>query len=300
MKYIPLKKILTLSLGLSVAALLPQVAQSQNVNVQFESAGDLSSFNQVTGADAVSTDMTFSSAGGTGGSGGLIHSVSGAVDATAIYTPTSFDLSSGAAVTLSIDFLTGAGAPFAGSANAVVMLGLVGNTTTGFYSVNNATTGDNFVGGRIRHSGGTPGINGLQSQTKLLNSAGTSSPADGSQLGMTFAANEWYRLTLSVTRTATANTFAYDLNLTDIGATGTSAPTTMANGDLSGNLVNADLYNDSTAYAAFRGVNIASGNWDVAFDNFTVTVVPVPEPASMSLAALGGLGMLLFARKQKR
>jgi hypothetical protein len=297
MKYNALPKILTLSFGLSVTAFLPQAAKSQNVT--FDSSTDIDGFNQVqspssANPDIASTSFTYSSGAGTGGSGGLVFAAS-PVDTTAIYTGSSFDLTGGATVTLSIDFLTGT-SPFSGANNAVVMLGLTGGTGQGFYSYNNATAGDDFIGGRLRHvSSGS--LNGLQSQTKTLTGSAASSPSDGSIASLTFTSDEWYQMTLSLSQTATANTFSYSMSLADIGSDGTSAPSALGS-TVVGTFSNSSLYNDSTLYAAFRGVP-GVGGAPTAFDNFDVTVTPVPEPASMTLAALGGLGLLLFKRKQK-
>jgi hypothetical protein len=257
--------------------------------VHFESASDLLGFNQVTAADGVSVDLEHSATAGAGGSGGLLHTVTAPEDTTAVYTPLSVDLTNGLTHNVSIDFKTGT-VPFGGASNAVVMLGFSANNNTGFYS----NTADAFVGGRVRHQGS---INGLQSQTKVSGGTGsTSSPANASLANIAFVSDNWYRLNLAVTRDGvTANQFAYTMTLLDIGPTGASAPASITNGTLAGTFLNADLYSDTTAYAAFRGVPSVTGG-DVAFDNFTVTAVP--EPASISVVALGGIGLLLIARKR--
>lgn len=285
MKYNVICKSLLLSLGLCAPALLPQVAQS--ASVQFESATDLLDFNQLGAADGASLDLVHSATVGTGGLGGLEHTATLPEDTTAVYTPASFDLTTGAMHTISIDFKTGT-VPFGGPSNAVVMLGFTANNNTGFYS----NTADAFIGGRVRHQGA---VNGLQSQTKVSGGTGsTSFPANNALSGITFVADNWYRLSLSVTRDGNvASQFAYTMTLTDIGSTGTSGPAAVTNGTLASTFLNADLYSDTTAYAAFRGVPGVTGS-NVAFDNFTA--IAVPEPACALLLSVGALGLLARRR----
>jgi hypothetical protein len=290
MKYILFRKPLLLSLGLCMAVVASQVAQA--AIVQFESGGDLADFNQLTGTDGVSINFEHSATAGTGGSGGLVHTATGPQDTTAVYTPAAFDLTTGVMHTATIDFKTGTvtGGSFSGSANAVVMLGFSANSNTGFYS----NAADAFIGGRLRHRSSAGGADGLQSQTKIAGAGAVSSPADASLADITFASDNWYRLSLSVTRDATLNQFSYSMTLEDIGATGTSTPASLTNGAIMGTFLNADLYNDTTAYAAFRGVPTVA-NSNVAFDNFTITPA-IPEPATMALIAIGLLGSLTTRR----
>ncbi len=267
------------------AALCPQFAGAQNVNVQFGSASDLSSFNQIDSAGATVNNYSFSMAGGVGSGGGVAWGT--AADTTAIYTGASFDLTGGASITLGIDFLMGA-VP-TGSANAVAMLGLTAdNNVGGFYSLDAAS----FVGGRIRHRS-SGNVNGLQGQSNVTGAGGiTQDPSsDAGLTAITFAAPEWYRLELTLSRSATVDVFDYTLSVSSIGADGTATPASLANGTRTGTLNNAELYNDSTLHAAFRGVPGTS--WTTGFDNFTVSI---PEPGAFAFLGLGAL--TLFFRKR--
>lgn len=281
--------LLLICLGLSVVSLGSQTAWSAMVH--FESASDLADFNQVTAANAVSVDLEHAATAGTGGSGGLIHTATAPEDTTAIYSAQSFDLTSGLTHTLSIDFKTGPGA-ISGSANAIVMLGLSANNNTGFYSNAN----DAYIGGRVRRRSSAGGAEGLQSQTKNSGGSPASAPADGSLADIDFASDNWYRFSLSLTRDAIENQFSYAMTLEDLGTTGTAAPAAITNGTLAGTFSNSSLYNDTTVYAAFRGVpTVPNGN--VALDNFTVTVVP--EPTGVTFVLLGCLCLSPLARKRR-
>jgi hypothetical protein len=284
-----LSRIITQSLGLCAAVMLPQLASSQNVNVQFGSASDLSGFNQIDSSGAAANNYSFSGTGGVAGGGGVVWGTT--ADTTAVYAGASYDLSSVVSITLGIDLLMGA-VP-TGGANAVAMLGLTAeNNLGGFYNIDAAS----FAGGRIRHASG--GANGLQAQSNPTGAGGiTQDPsADGGLSAITFTAPEWYRLELTLSRSGTAGVLNYSMSVMDIGADGTGTPTALVNGTRSGTLNNAEIYNDTTLFAAFRGVPGTS--WTTAFDNFTVTVVPVPEPGTLAFAGLG-MGLWLL-RRQKR
>jgi hypothetical protein len=285
MKCILIQRHLLLSLGLCMAAV------AQATTVQFESAGDLANFNQLTAADGVSINFEHSATAGTAGSGGLVHTATGPQDTTAVYSAQSFDLTTGVEHTITVDFQVGdvPTGSFSGAANAVVMVGFTANDNTGFYSNAN----DAFIGGRLRHRSSAGGADGLQSQTKIVGGGAVSSPADGGLTDIDFVSFNWYRLSLSVTRDAVQDQFSYDMTLENLGLTGTDAPVSV--GNIFGIFSNSSLYNDTTAYAAFRGVpGVLESN--VAFDNFTVTVA-IPEPATASLLGLSAL-VLLTARRR--
>jgi hypothetical protein len=278
-------------IGLLAVSAAAQVTHATTVT--FESTSDLADFNQIAAAGGASTNFTHSASAGTNGSGGLVHSATGPQDATAVYTPTSFDLTTGATYTLSIDYKTGPAA-ISGSSNAIVMLGFLAENNGGFYSL----PSDAYIGGRVRRrSSGS--VEGLQSQTKAVGGTPTASPADSGLADIAFVTDNWYRFSLSVTRDGSiTNQFSYSLTLLDLGPTGTGVPAAVVNGTLAGTFMNASFYNDTTTYAAFRGVpTVANGS--VAFDNFTVPTL-VPEPASAGLLGVCLLGLITRRGRTQR
>lgn len=113
--------------------------------------------------------------------------------------------------------------------------------------------------------------------------------------------NEWYKLTFTVTKTA-LDTFSMTTTLEDYGTNGTSrvggvfdqaTPTVVTVTGFD------DPNNDLGAGNALSGVRQYDENPQI--DNFTVMgtslEVPVPEPASVGLLAVGGAGLLGRRRK---
>jgi hypothetical protein len=279
--------------GLSLACLITR-AGGQTTNVQFESAGDLSNFNLVTtgtvtggNSPTAAGQLAFGSASGRSGTGGLIHTAGGTTDLTAVYTAASFDVTAGTPIDLSVFFNTGAAANLTSTGTgAVLQLGLSGNSTTGVYG----DPGNNFISSRVNRPTASTNSYNIQTQVKAttVNGSVTGTPVAPS---FSLTADTWYRLTLTVQRTAVADTFSYTTALEDWGTTGASLVSTVS-GPLTGTFANADLYTDTTTFGAFRAVE---GRATSTFDSFTV----VPEPAS-ALLLIGGFTALVGVQRRRR
>ena len=145
-----------LSCCIAAASLATAIAslQAQIVNVQFENANDLNNFTlttsgALTGGNAPSAagQLTFGGTSGRNGSGGALHTVGGTTDLSAVFAPTSFDLSTGIVYDISIFFTTGTNLTPSGT-GAVVQLGFSGSSTTAY----NGDAGNNFITSRINHA----------------------------------------------------------------------------------------------------------------------------------------------------
>lgn len=274
-----------------VMTLAAAPAFAQFIDVQFESATALDDFTQrtsgavdVNGSPMAASGFAFTSGSGRSGSGGITHIAGGTTDVSLIYTPVSIDVSTGAKYDLSVFFKSGASGVLAPTATgAVVQLGLSGRSDTSF----NGDSGDNFISARLIHLTASSNTYSIETQVKTT----TGATVTGSQSsGFSLAASTWYKLSVSVQQSPTANTFSFTMGLENWGSTGAAFVSTTS-GPTSGTFTNSTLYNDTTTYAGFRAQEGQTGA--VAFDSVTV----VPEPASALLALCGGAAMLLRRRR---
>jgi PEP-CTERM motif len=119
----------------------------------------------------------------------------------------------------------------------------------------------------------------------------------GTNLGSTFDVTDgnWYKFDVSITKTATADTWAFTATVQDWGSTGTSFVSTLytltsTNFTAAGA---ARAYADGSVFAGFSGAS-SFGN---AVDNFSLTTA-IPEPSSFAMIA--GLGVIGLAALRRR
>lgn len=241
--------------------------------VDFNSTGDLT--NNFTWAAASQYDER--SAGGVGNSGRV--SVGTAFNVEASYdqgTVTFADV--GDSTSTSIDFqwtsLTGSG-DF-----KTVMLGFTdvpgGDRLNGAHSV------------AVRTVPGSADTINLQ--------IGVSSLWETDSTAITLTDGNWYRLSTTWTRiapTASDPRFTVNVELLGLGADGTESAVSLSSYELSRNTA----YLNGTVYQEFTAVN-GYGGGATSLDNFSTTIVPVPEPATIGLFVIGTLGLRLLQRHQ--
>lgn len=271
---------------------------TNNFSVNFDGA-------PVSTAPGGGGNFNWNANGGISGGGGLLNP--NTTDATAEYigpnhatTDTAFKLTSGASVSV---MFTSANI----GTDRTVQVGFVNKFSTSF---NNDGANAAVSAAQRAISGATAflsvrvyGTGQLEQQTKASgsNSAATLTVRTADPF-LPLIDNEWYKLTLSVTETA-ASTFTLLSTLDDYGGDGSrlvsnlftqtsSTPVSITGFDNSANDVGV-----GNALGAVRQVTN-----NPQMDNFVMTgtsvQAPVPEPASLGLLALGGVGLL--ARRRAR
>jgi hypothetical protein len=186
--------------------------------------------------------------GGAAG-GGII---AGAADETAVYQPTTFNLSDRAVHTVS-EFLTAATGYAAG--DRLLQIGFLTSLTAGFNG------GYSFISARI--------YGNHQVEFQSGNGAGTTAVAlDTTTPTGTIAANDWLQLVFTTQETASGS-FKGTFSLLDYGPTGTGVPTLVlapVSYTVSGLTT---VGTASSMYAGFRTAN-GGGTSPLKFDNFMV------------------------------
>jgi hypothetical protein len=238
------------------------------VNVDFETPGVLASdFNQTYNRHAPSGYWTQSVDGGVGGSGGVTVN-----DAhTMLYTPTSFDLSTGALATASIFFKT-AGS-FAGYPQALT-LGFLSDTGADYAT--HASTA--YIASRVWIVTSSTGATSLQTYVK---DAGGTMASMGTFASCTLAVSTWYRYTVTVQKTAAANKWTITADLDDYGTTGVSKVSDVTS--FSQVTKETSLWSDAQVWV---GVGC-----DPAGTASVDGLIAVPEPWTALLLTLGAMGL---------
>lgn len=261
--------------------------------VDFSSATDLNSFDYRTSgtvtsgsAPAVTSNgLQFSATAGRSGGGGVTHISGNPTDVQANYTPESYNLTNGDTFTVSGFFQALATPPAASATGNVFQVGLSASSSLGYY----ANAGNAYIAARISDANNTDTKYNLQTQLKTT-SASSATTVTVSASDFSLTSNEWYRLIVSFTRSATPGNFDYSVAFEDWGADGAAFVSTVSS-PAAGTLSNADLYSDTTLFAGFRSIE----NSLQAMDTFTTSI---PEPSSL-LALAGGALLALRTRRRR-
>jgi hypothetical protein len=257
------------------------------VNVNFDTPSDLANFSQNKNGAAL-TNMAANPTGGVAGSGGVSTAGTPAsVDVTAVYQPSPISVGDGAVHTISTFFTANNGLT---NNEKPIQIGFVNGNNKSF-------NGENFDTGFI--TARVLGNYTAEVQTKNAvvsgSNQGTKSFSNVASSGIT--TGDWLKLLLSVQETdATAGNFSYSFSLLDYGPTGTSAVPTVAIAPQTGTVTGLTGISGQDLYAGFRSNLPANYTQTVNYDNFSVDAV-VPEPATLGLLGIVGLGLLARRRR---
>ena len=284
-----MRKALRTGVVCAAAAFALAAGTARAAVIEFNSPDDLANFSQRLGGNAgvdgipVATQgFQYAATAGRTGSGAITHAAGGSTDLAAVYQGETFDLTAGTN-SLAGFFKTPAAVDPSGT-GAVFQLGFSANNNTALYG----ETGHNFISTRVNQATSAQNAYRLQTQTKTA--GGTTQTPNLGPGTFTLDPNTWYRLANSFTRSATPDTFDFSTTLENWGADGSSLVSVVA-GPFTGTVTNADIYNDTTTFAAFRSVETRVAQ---TIDSFTA----VPEPSS-ALALMGGLGLLAGSRRRR-
>ncbi len=267
------------SLSLAAAIAVTSHASGAVISSQFESAAGLNDYSQRTNNGNLSTGgFQFTAASGRDGTGGLTRLVPTS-DTTAINTAAVFNLNlqpTTETLILSQFFFL----PVASSGNAgtIFQLGLSANNDTGFYG----DAGHSYITGRLNRNSNANLV--FETQTRSGNIVTTSTVGS-----LTIADSTWYKLSVSLTKSATADTFSHSMTVENWGTSGATFVSTLAT-STAGTFTNADLYTDTAAFAGFRST---ANSGITSFDSFEV----VPEPSGFLLLGCSAIGLLARRRR---
>ena len=281
-----------LTFSLAGAAVAVSLGRTPSVNaaavtVGFNDPNDINQFFQNNDGTA-RTVFNFSSTGGIadqagGANGGALVAPNPSIDATAVYQSKSVNLTTGQAV-VSVLF------NFSAATNAArTQLGFLSKPNLSFNGEN--PPGSAFIAPRVNSDGS------VNIQIKP-SAAGTATPFNGTLTGG-IQGGHWYQLTVGLTETDTAlGNVTIDTSVSDLGTTGTGAPTLVFQN--STNITFVDFAGTNFGSLLFTGVRTANATTpQLSLDNFTVSgnLSNAPEPASLALLGIGAGGFLLRRRR---
>lgn len=267
------------SLSLAAAIAVTSQASGAVISSQFESAAGLNDYSQRTNNGNLSTNgFQFTAASGRDGTGGLTRVTPATTDTTLINTAAAFNLNlqpTTATLILSQFFFLPVAS--SGQDGSILQLGFSANNNTGFYG----DTGHSFITGRLSRNSNA----NLQFQTQTRSGGSNTTSTVGT---LTIADNIWYKFSVSLAKSTTANVFSSSMIVENWGSTGAAFVSTLATS--TGTFTNSELYTDTTAYA---GIRSGSDSGITRFDSFEV----VPEPSGFLLLGCSAIGLLVRRRR---
>jgi len=240
--------------------------------------------------------------GGIGNSGAVDVTAgpSATLDATAVYTPKSFNPQNGT-ITVS-QYVKVQATPAIG--DRLLHLGIIDDTGATHQLNGGGAARADFISARlfptvVTAAGATTSAYTYQVQAgNSVDSPSTATTTTNNTQSANFNLNigDWYLFTMNVNRLTTANTFSVDSTLQDFGADGLTAGATMTFAAQTIAANTTDIYNDTSVYGAFRS-HANQGGADL-LDTFSVTQT-VPEPATFGVIALGAAALVGRRRKKR-
>jgi hypothetical protein len=244
---------------------------SQAVIVDFDVQSEFDSQFTVSGT---SGSVSWSNAAGVAGASGRVDTPLTTGQNASMWYDSAFDLDDGP-MTASILFR---GIAYSDTSASRIIVGLVDD----FSDPVTSNLRDNpLVQARI--------IKGAAQLGRLeIRNDGVAYPTD-----IPLVTDHWYRLSMTVAKSAMPDGFDMTASLEDWGVNGTDTPISIRT--ISNTRVYAPFYTGTDVkplYVGFLGQN--SGGGTDAFDDFTTTI---PEPGALTLSAIGAM-MLLVRRRR--
>jgi hypothetical protein len=269
--------------------------------VTFDQPTDLStnfSVNNQTGT--AGTGYVPVTSGGIGNTGALDVTAgpSGTLDATAVYTPQSFNPQNGT-ITIS-QYVKVQATPTIG--DRLIHLGIIDDTSATHQLNGGGAARADFISARVfptvvTTTGATTSPYTYQVQAgNSIDSPSTATATTNNTQSANFdlTIGDWYLFTINVNRLAAANTFSVDGTLQDFGTDGVTAGTTMTFAAQTIAANTTDIYNDTQVFGAFRS-HATNGGADL-LDTFSVSQT-LPEPSAICFLGFGAIGLLARRRK---
>ena len=299
---------------------------AQAVLVDFNQTSDMGEFIQIRSAAPSNTGLALVQNAafgvGTPASGGVEktdiggnnnnNDIAAVYAAGGLYSNAAISFSPGEVMNLSLKFKTGIGAQ--ANLAATPRLGIAGITSVNTLTTNGTVTDTPGTSGRFIFGGNNNSSTNNPTDSIALSPSGGNAAIKDLQAVSTEAGNvsarqvfgdtlddalmvedSWYEMSLSITKTNTADTFNIIGELNLLNGDGTTI-SSLVQQVIANSVVIPNLYADSQVVAGFSWTHNGGTPESMAaqMDDFSVEVVP--EPATLALLGLGGLGLLRHRR----